>query len=311
MRLCTVAIEPAGSFFALDLGKGKLLRISAAARALNIREAPLLADMHSYLANLPKSEKALRALLQKVAEAPKALPRTFEGDGMPFTFAHADVRWMPPIPRPGKFLCIGLNYRDHCVEQNVEPPKTPMVFNKFGTSLRAHGDVVALPLKRDEAADFEGELGVVIGKTARNVTRRAALKHVAGYTVVNDLTLRTLQGQEKQWARAKGFDGSAPFGPVVVTADEIPDPQKLAIRTRLNGRLLQNGTTENMVFGVAHLIAFISELLTLEPGDVIATGTPAGVGKWQKPPVYLRDGDRIEIEIERIGTLANSFVAEP
>lgn len=309
MRLCTVSADGLEPFFGVELGKS-ILRVQAALEVFGASPAEFAAtaSLHAYFENLPKSEKIVRGILKRVAEKPKDLARVRVSDGFPPLISREKVAYLPPIARPGKFLCIGLNYKDHCEEQGVPLPKTPMVFNKFATSLLGHGGEIPLPLKRDKAMDYEGELGVVIGKRAKNVSKRAAMKHVAGYTIVNDVSARTLQANEKQWARAKGFDGSAPYGPAIVTADEVPDPHALSLITRVNGKVLQNGNTNQLVFNIPHLISFISEMLTLEPGDIISTGTPAGVGKWRKPEVYLKPGDTVEVEIERLGKLHNACV---
>jgi 2-keto-4-pentenoate hydratase/2-oxohepta-3-ene-1,7-dioic acid hydratase in catechol pathway len=258
-----------------------------------------------YLHNLPASEKALRVLLKNVTEKPRNLARP-AGDGHPYLYDKARVEYLPPIERPGKILCIGMNYRDHCIEQNKEIPKTPMVFNKFATSLRGHGATIPLPLKVDDHVDYEAELVVVIGKTATRVTKRTAMKHVAGYTMMNDVSLREIQKNERQWSRAKGWDGSGPCGPVIVTADEIPNPHDLGISCLVNGKVMQNSNTSQLIFDIPTLISFITQLVTLEPGDMISTGTPGGVGAYRTPTAFLREGDKVEVRIDRIGSLINT-----
>lgn len=306
MRLCTVSLPDGSPFFAIEL-KGRLLDIPGAARRLGLKEADaaMLADSLTWLQNLPRSEKVLRNLLREVAKRPRDLAR---GEGAPVVHQRKDVVFHPPVPRPGKFLCVGLNYRDHCEEQNKPLPEFPLIFNKFQTSLLGEGADVPLPLKVDSCCDYEAELGFVIGLRAKNVSKRSAMKHVAGYMIVNDVSARRLQKHEAQWARAKGFDGSGPCGPMIVTADEVPDPHKLAIRCRVNGKAVQVSNTRNLVFGIPELIAYISQAITLEPGDVVSTGTPGGVGVYKDPPVFLKPGDVMQVEIQGLGTLTNRCI---
>ncbi len=305
MRLCTVETEKTAPFFGIELKK-KVLRVHEAARAFALPETELayFHSLHTYLEGLPKSEKALRALLKEISATPKTLGKPAP-DGEPYLIDQSTVKYLPPIQRPGKFLCIGMNYRDHCEEQNKEIPKKPVVFNKFATSLIGHETPIPLPLRYDKSVDYEAELGVVIGKRARRVTKRTAMKHVAGYIIVNDVSLRAIQRSENQWSRAKGFDGSGPCGPCIVTADEIPDPHRLRISCTLNGKTVQSSNTENLIFKVGDLISFISQVMTLEPGDIISTGTPGGVGAFRNPPRFLAPGDVIEVRIDRLGSLKN------
>ena len=219
------------------------------------------------------------------------------------------VRVLAPVPRPGKIVCVGLNYHDHCREQGIEPPAYPMLFSKFANAVANPGDAVVRP-RATEKLDLECELAVVIGHRAKAIGPAEALDHVFGYTIVNDVTMRDLQREDRQWLRAKGSDGFAPMGPVLVTRDEIGDPQRLQIRSSVNGETWQDSTTAEMVFDVATIVAFASRTITLEPGDVIVTGTPAGVGQYQDPPRYLKDGDVMRCEIEGIGVLENQVVDE-
>jgi 2-keto-4-pentenoate hydratase/2-oxohepta-3-ene-1,7-dioic acid hydratase in catechol pathway len=218
--------------------------------------------------------------------------------------ALADVSARAPVRSPGKVVGIGLNYRDHAAESGQEIPEVPIMFPKFANSVIGPGDAIVIPPETTRA-DYEAELGVVIGRTAYRVDRADALSCVGGYTCMNDVSARELQGRTSQWMLGKAIDTFLPCGPVLVTPDEIPDPQALAIRCEVNGRELQSSTTAQMVFGVAELVAFISRTLTLEPGDLLATGTPPGVGFARTPPVWLRDGDEVTVEIEGIGTLTN------
>jgi 2-keto-4-pentenoate hydratase/2-oxohepta-3-ene-1,7-dioic acid hydratase in catechol pathway len=222
----------------------------------------------------------------------------------------AAVRVSAPVPRPGKIVCIGLNYRDHALESGLALPEVPILFPKFANSVIGPGEAILLPPETTEP-DYEAELAVVIGRTARRVPVDEALGHVGGYACANDVSARDLQSRTSQWMLGKAIDTFLPLGPVLVTPEEIPDPQALAIRCEVNGVELQSSSTDQMVFGVAELIASISRTMTLEPGDVIATGTPPGVGFARTPPVWLRDGDEVTIEIERIGRLTNPVRATP
>jgi 2-keto-4-pentenoate hydratase/2-oxohepta-3-ene-1,7-dioic acid hydratase in catechol pathway len=213
------------------------------------------------------------------------------------------------VNRPGKIVCVGLNYRDHAEEQGLELPARPLLFAKWPTAIVGHGEPVVLPSVTKEV-DYEAELGVVIGERARGVSVERALDVVAGYVCVNDVTARDLQFSDGQWTRAKSFDSFCPVGPEVVPASEVGDPQSLRIRCLLNGEPVQDSSTGHMVFGVAEVIAFVSEAITLEPGDLIATGTPAGVGYSRTPPHFLVPGDEVSVEIERVGVLTNPVRAD-
>jgi acylpyruvate hydrolase len=217
------------------------------------------------------------------------------------------VQLRSPITRPGKIICVGLNYHDHCREQSIEPPAYPMLFSKFSNAVADPGSPVTRPAAT-EKLDLECELAVVIGRRASGISVADAPSVIFGYTVLNDVTMRDLQKEDRQWLRAKGSNGFAPMGPVVVTADEIADPQSLQLRSFVNGEPWQDSSTAEMVFDVATIVAFASRTITLEPGDVIATGTPAGVGHYQVPPRYLADGDVMRCEIEGIGSIENPVV---
>ncbi len=211
---------------------------------------------------------------------------------------------MLPIERPQKIVCVGLNYRDHAEEQAVDLPERPLLFAKWPNTLIGPGEPIVIPPLSDRV-DYEAELGVVIGSSARGVSVENALEAVAGYICANDVTARDLQRGDGQWTRGKSLDTFCPVGPALVPASEVPDPQALGIRAILNGEVMQDSTTANMVFGVAEIVAFVSEAITLEPGDLILTGTPAGVGVFRDPPVLLQPGDEITIEIDGLGALSN------
>jgi 2-keto-4-pentenoate hydratase/2-oxohepta-3-ene-1,7-dioic acid hydratase in catechol pathway len=236
-----------------------------------------------------------------VRDALEAVPPA--APGPPVRLAEAEL--LAPL-LPGTLLGIGLNYRDHAAETGAELPVQPLLFAKLVSSVTGPSGEVARPGYTDEL-DYEGELAVVIGRAARDVPAGRALDHVFGYAVMNDLSARDRQRAEPQWIRAKGGDGFAPFGPWVTTADEVPDPQGLSIRTWVNGELRQDGTTRDMVFSVAELIAFCSSSFTLRPGDVITTGTPAGVGVAREPKVFLQPGDRVRVEIPELGVLEHAI----
>jgi len=212
-----------------------------------------------------------------------------------------------PLRRPGKIVCVGLNFHDHCREQSVEPPAYPRLFAKFANAVADPGQPVVRP-RATEKLDLECELGVVIGQRVSGISRAEALASVFGYTVINDVTMRDLQREDRQWLRAKGSDGFAPMGPVVVTADELDDTSDLRMRSTVNGETWQDSSTAEMIFDLPTLIAFISRTITLEAGDLIATGTPAGVGHYHDPPRYLAPGDVMRCEIEGIGAVENRIV---
>ncbi len=217
--------------------------------------------------------------------------------------ALSSVRLRAPVPLPGKLICIGLNYRDHCIEQNIPVPERPIIFSKFSSSI-ADPFVPVLRPPETQQLDFEAEVAVVIGSSGEDIPLARALDHVFGYTIFNDISARDLQFADSQWTRGKSFPTFGPMGPWITTSDEVEDPQALSIQTRLNGRLVQDSSTAHMVFGVAELVSYVSRLC-LEAGDVIVTGTPAGVGVFRKPPIFLQPHDQIEIEIERLGSLVN------
>jgi 2-keto-4-pentenoate hydratase/2-oxohepta-3-ene-1,7-dioic acid hydratase in catechol pathway len=219
------------------------------------------------------------------------------------------LRYLSPIPRPPKLICIGLNYRDHAEESKLAIPEVPTVFCKFSTAVTGHNQPVVLP-KNSVKPDYEAEFAVVIGQGGRHIAEQDWRKHVFGYTILNDVSARDFQMATSQWMIGKTFDTFAPIGPVIVTADEIEDPHNLPISLLLNGELMQNSNTSNLIFRIPALIAHLSSVFTLEPGDIIATGTPAGVGFARKPPRWLRPGDQMVTRIAGIGELHNPIVAE-
>jgi 2-keto-4-pentenoate hydratase/2-oxohepta-3-ene-1,7-dioic acid hydratase in catechol pathway len=234
-----------------------------------------------------------------------ALPAKAAGASQPLDA----IRWHAPIPRPRKnVVCLGLNYASHAKETSTKIPTIPIFFTKSPTSVTGPGDPVPWQPSATEQIDYEAELGVVIGVGGKNISRAKALEHVFGYTAINDVSARDLQFGHKQWFKGKSLDGFCPMGPVVVTADEFGDPQKKRISLRLNGEVRQNATTADMIFSVDLIIEFLSNGMTIDAGDVIATGTPEGVGLGRTPPEYMKDGDLMEVDIEGIGVLRNRLV---
>lgn len=221
----------------------------------------------------------------------------------------AEIKLRAPMARPPKIICIGLNYRDHAEEGKMTIPDVPTVFCKFATSIIGPGDPIVLP-KNSAKPDYEAEFVVVIGKRGRHIPEEKWRDYVFGYSILNDVSARDFQMATTQWTMGKTFDTFAPFGPEIVTADEVEDPHNLAISLTLNGEVMQNSNTGNMIFKTPRLIAFLSSVFTLEPGDIISTGTPAGVGFARKPPRWLRPGDEVTVRVQGLGELTNPVVAE-
>ena len=213
---------------------------------------------------------------------------------------------LAPVPNPGKIICVGRNYYEHIAEMNKDLPVEPILFCKFANSIVGSGATVAMPPQTD-MVDWEAELGVVIGRTGKNIAPDQVWDYIAGYTCMNDLSARDLQRRTGQWTRGKAIDGFLPMGPDLVTADEVPDPQNLAVRCLVNDEVQQDGNTSEMIFDIPTLISFISETITLEPGDCIATGTPPGVGAGQKPPRFLQPGDVVVVEVDNVGRLTTTM----
>jgi 2-keto-4-pentenoate hydratase/2-oxohepta-3-ene-1,7-dioic acid hydratase in catechol pathway len=219
------------------------------------------------------------------------------------------VRLLAPIPRPPKFICIGLNYRDHAAEAKAEVPSVPTIFNKFPSVVIGPGAPIVLP-RVSSKPDYEAEFAFVIGRGGRYISAARAMEHVFGYTIVNDVSARDFQNATSQWLMGKTFDTFAPMGPWIVTKDEIADPHALDISLEIGGHVLQKSNTRELIFKIPELIEYISQVVTLEPGDVVATGTPAGVGFSHKPPRWLRPGDETIVRIQGIGELRNPVIAE-
>jgi 2-keto-4-pentenoate hydratase/2-oxohepta-3-ene-1,7-dioic acid hydratase in catechol pathway len=225
------------------------------------------------------------------------------------TFDRASVSLKAVVPNPEKVICIGLNYRDHAAETHASIPEVPTVFSKYANTLIGDGEPIVIP-RVTQQVDYEAELAFVIGRGGRYIAESNAMGYVAGYTVFNDVTGRDYQFRTGQWTIGKTFDTFGPLGPALVTADEIPNPHALPIRLSINGEVLQDSNTSQLIFSIPALVAYLSQVMTLEPGDVVATGTPAGVGFVRQPPRFLRPHDRVRVEIEGLGVLENPVVAE-
>lgn len=288
MKLITFAYQGSTRIGALVTrdGQERVVDFSQSAAALP-------QDMLELLAN---GAPALEAANAATASATATLPL-------------ASVRLLPPVPRPGKIICIGLNYRDHARETGQPIPQYPIVFSKYANTVIAHGDDIVLPRVTDQV-DYEAELGFVIGRRARYVKAADAMEYVAGYLPINDVSARDYQTRISQWTMGKTFDTFAPMGPALVTRDEVPDPGNLRISLSIDGETLQDSNTNELIFGIPQLVEALSEVMTLEPGDVVSTGTPPGVGMARTPQRYLRPGERVSVSIEGVGTLTNRVVAE-
>lgn len=282
---------------------------SAAVETLGIVEGDRWLPATTVLAGGPAT---MAALLDEGSDGLDALrlavPSARVGDvGQPL----AETELLAPVPRPGKIVAIGRNYRAHTEEEGVEPPAAPLIFSKWPSSVVGHGADIHWDPALTGQVDYEAELAVVIGRGARRVPVDAALDHVLGYTCLNDVSARDLQFGDGQWTRGKSLDTFCPMGPVLVTADELGDPQDLGICCTVGDEIVQEARTSQMYFTVAEVVSYCSSAFTLEPGDVIASGTPAGVGAFRTPPRFLADGDRVRVEIERIGVLENVCRVEP
>lgn len=250
-------------------------------------------------------------LADLIAQGPELMERAKRAAAQGKAIPEGSVKLLAPIPNPHKVIGIGLNYADHAREAGATPPAEPICFSKFTTSVAAHEDTIRLPACSQEV-DYEAELVLIIGRGGKHIPPDKALEHVAGYACGNDLSARDWQLRKPggQWLLGKTFDGFAPFGPALVTADEVPNAGNLRIRLRLNGDTMQDSCTSQLIFPVAACVAYLSTVCTLQPGDVIFTGTPPGVGMAKKPPRWLKPGDLTEVEVEGLGVLRNRFVAE-
>jgi acylpyruvate hydrolase len=252
--------------------------------------------------------ESLESLLARGADLAALAQSSLNGQ----TVAVEGLKFLPPLQRPPKIICVGLNFSDHTSESKYEQPNYPTLFFRVHTSLIAHEQPMVRPSVSDsEGLDFEGEIAVILGKGGRHIAKEDALSYVAGYSLFNDGSVREYQFKTPQWTVGKNFDGTGAFGPDLVTADELPPGVKgLRLETRLNGEVVQSASTDEMVFDVESLISIISEAITLEPGDVIVSGTPSGIGWARTPKLFMRAGDMCEVSVEKIGTLRNTIVDE-
>lgn len=277
--------------------------------SIEYRGAACLARVEGTQVGLPNPDRDWPTSIQglmKIWNSDRGLPKWIAGEQIPL----ADARLLAPITGMEKVICIGTNYADHAREMGGSPPEIPVVFNKFPSTIIACGEDVCLP-PISHQVDFEAELVVVIGRAGKNIPRELAWQHVFGYCCGNDISARDWQKGKPggQWLLGKTFDTFAPLGPIIVTADEVPNPHSLRIELRLNGQTMQSSNTNQLIFPVDLLISHLSQFVTLKPGDLIFTGTPAGVGAGRTPPLFLKPGDELEVEIEGLGVLKNRVVA--
>jgi acylpyruvate hydrolase len=264
-------------------------------------------DMIDLLRGGDASLRAAQQALDFVRSQLKGNDNAFGQQGIVYALESVSLR--QPVLRPGKVICLGLNYRDHAKEAGMAIPEYPVLFHKVAGSLIGHNQPVVVP-RSSSKIDFEGELTIIIGRRGKYIAEHEALSYIAGYTIGNDVSARDLQFRTSQWTTGKMLDTFGPLGPALVTRDEVPDPNALQIKTILNGQVMQDGNTAEMIFRVPFIVSYISEIVTLEPGDVILTGTPAGIGNTRTPPVFMKPGDTVSVEIERLGVLTNPLVAE-
>ena len=268
------------------------------------REKPGILDSDGNIRDLSVLIRDLRGSVLEVLPALRGI------DTSALPVVKGDVRLGPPASGTGKMICIGLNYADHAAESGLDVPPEPVMFMKAVSAICGPNDPVVIP-RGSQKTDWEVELGVVIGRKAKHVSKDKAMEHVAGFTIINDVSERDFQIERQgQWTKGKSCDSFGQIGPWLVTPDEIQDPQNLKMRLRLNGETKQEGSTSTMVYGVAHLVSYLSDFMTLHPGDVISTGTPPGVGMGQTPPRYLKPGDVIELDIEGLGSQRQDVRAE-
>jgi 2-keto-4-pentenoate hydratase/2-oxohepta-3-ene-1,7-dioic acid hydratase in catechol pathway len=265
--------------------------------------------VEDWLVNIDSTNEVIKRGAPALAQLDALISSGESAIGRAGVVAHSvdSIEFLPAV-YPDKILAIGRNYAEHAAEGGADLPKAPLLFNKLPNALNAQGKPIVLPSISTQV-DFEAELAVIIGRRAKQVSEAAALDHVFGYSLINDVSARDLQYGDKQWTRGKGLDTFAPLGPFITTRDEIGDVQSLKIEGVLNGDVMQSSNTAKMIFSVAYLVSYLSQGITLEPGDVIASGTPDGVGAFRKPPVWLKDGDVFEVRIEKLGTLRNPVVA--
>ncbi|WP_028392486.1 fumarylacetoacetate hydrolase family protein [Bacillus cihuensis] len=253
----------------------------------------------------PTDLKQLIEMNEKSIPYVEQLIESHGRENLDHSFSLSEVEIMAPISQPEKIICVGLNYLDHCKETGLEPPLSPVIFSKYANAIIGEKEAIEIPVN-SEQVDFEAELVVVIGKEAKRITEEEAAEYIFGYTIMNDVSARDHQFSDGQWTRGKSADTFAPIGPAIVTKGQVVDPHNLDISLKLNGEVMQQSNTKNLIFRIPYIVSYLSQSMTLKPGDLIATGTPPGVGMGREPKVWLKDGDRVSITIENIGTLNNS-----
>jgi 2,4-didehydro-3-deoxy-L-rhamnonate hydrolase len=304
MKLCQFKTKDSNQKLGVLIGDDSVCDVAELARAVKSAggaPADWLLEADSTLAVIRGGKSATEEIDALLSGGPHA------GRGQAMAHSLDSTEFLPAV-YPSKIMAIGRNYAEHASEGGADLPKAPLLFNKLSNALSAHNAPIVLP-RISEQVDYEAELAVVIGRTAKRVNEADALDYIFGYSLINDVSARDLQFGDGQWTRGKSLDTFAPLGPFITTRDEIADVQALKIEGVLNGQVMQSSNTSKMIFKVAHLVSYLSQGITLQPGDVIATGTPDGVGVFRKPPVLLKPGDVFEVKIEKLGTLTNSVIA--
>jgi acylpyruvate hydrolase len=263
-------------------------------------------DLKSYLAVQDKVSDIVGEGLSRVLE--NGVLESIRAKG--HAYLESEITFLPPIEKPGKIICLGMNYRQHAKEMGREPPKYPTLFGKFANTLIGHKNDLVLPAI-SQMIDYEAELALVIGKSGKNIAPENVFDHIGGYTILNDVSVRDFQNRTLQWMQGKNFDKCCPVGPFLVTKDEIPNPNNLEIELKLNDVVMQQANTSDFIFDVRGIVSYISQIMTLDTGDIISTGTPSGVGVARDPQIFLRPGDVVRIELEKVGTLENTVVTAP
>jgi 2,4-didehydro-3-deoxy-L-rhamnonate hydrolase len=304
MKFCQFKTKDSNQKLGVLIGDETVCDVAELARAIKSAggaPADWLLEANSTLAVIRSGKSAAEEIASLLDGGPHA------GRGQAVAYSLDSIEFLPAV-YPSKIMAIGRNYSEHASEGGADLPKAPLLFNKLPNALSAHNAPIVLP-RISEQVDYEAELAVVIGQTAKRVSEADALDYIFGYSLINDVSARDLQFGDGQWTRGKSLDTFAPLGPFITTRDEIADVQSLKIEGVLNGQVMQTSNTSKMIFKVAHLVSYLSQGITLQPGDVIATGTPDGVGIFRKPPVLLKPGDVFEVKIEKLGTLKNSVIA--
>ena len=306
-RQSRVGAQLEGQIVDLNRAYQALLNHSSNIDELAVADVRVPADMIGLLRG---GEISLRAVREAAAFVREQLTASDNSPGLEgIVYAMERVSLLSPVLHPSKVICLGLNYRAHAAEAGMAVPEYPVLFHKVAGSLIGHNQPIVVP-RISSKIDYEGELAIIIGRRGKYIAEDEALSHVAGYTVANDVSARDLQFRTSQWTTGKMLDTFGPLGPALVTRDEVVDPNALSIKTTLNGQVMQDGNTVDMIFRVPFIVSYISEIVTLEPGDVILTGTPPGIGNTRMPQVFMKPGDTITVEIEGLGKLTNPVVAE-